>query len=92
MKEALTKPTTLPPRQAQLLAFINERLAAGKRFPTHQEMADIMGWKNVGSVSDCLMRLWWAGAIPVEWTTAKGKSDAYWAARKAIEAKRKAQS
>lgn len=53
----------LPRRQAQLLQFIDARLDAGKRFPSNQEIATHMGWKNENSANDCLYRLAWRGEL-----------------------------
>lgn len=54
----------VPPRQAAALAFIHERLAQGRPFPTNREIADHMGWKNESSANDCLRRLQWRGLLP----------------------------
>ena len=53
----------LPTRQAQLLAFIDQRIAETGKFPSGSEMCLHMGWKNEGSVYDCLNRLVWRGEV-----------------------------
>jgi SOS-response transcriptional repressor LexA len=67
----------LPPRQAELLAFIRARIAADAPLPTQREIADYMGWKNESSAADALMRLAWRGAIPPEWTSGKLRARAF---------------
>jgi hypothetical protein len=56
----------LPPRQAQLLAFIDSELICGLPFPSLEKMRIVMGWKNQCSVSDCLYRLRWRGLLAQE--------------------------
>lgn len=63
---------TIAPRQAELLAFIDETLSQKKRFPSPAEMAQHMGWKNEGSVFDCLDRLVWRGYLEREKVEMKG--------------------
>lgn len=58
------KPATLSPQRAKVLAFLKAENAAGRGFPSRQQIRDHMGWKNDGGVVDVLQAL--AGRGDVE--------------------------
>jgi len=43
-----------PPGRARVLAFIESEIDAGRGWPSHQTIADAMGWRTIGSVSNAL--------------------------------------
>lgn len=45
------------PQKAKALAFITAALSAGKNFPTNEQIAAHMGWKNPSSAEDCKISL-----------------------------------
>lgn len=53
----------LPARQGAALAFIDDYLEQQGRFPSAEEIAVHMGWRDVHSVHDCLFRLTWRGYL-----------------------------
>jgi hypothetical protein len=46
-----------PGRTTQVLRFIRAYVAKHQEFPPAHIIRDHMGWKNIGSVKDCLARL-----------------------------------
>lgn len=57
------KPASLSPQRAKVLAFLHAEVAAGRRFPSREQIRDHMGWKNESSVIDVLHTLAGRGDI-----------------------------
>lgn len=57
--------TPLPPRQSQLLAFIDKTLKEKRRFPKAHEMATHMDWKDESYVYEYLHKLIYRGEIRI---------------------------
>lgn len=54
---------SLPPRRADLLAFIEREIEGGRPFPTYSTMARAMGWRNAGSARDACDLLYGDGRL-----------------------------
>lgn len=57
------KPASLSPQRAKVLAFLKAEDAAGRGFPSRQQIRDHMGWKNESGVVDVLHALAGRGDI-----------------------------
>lgn len=53
----------IPIQQSAVLEYVDAELAAGRSFPTIDQIADHMGWKQRHSARDCLRRMWWRGLV-----------------------------
>ena len=68
------------PSLDRLLAFLLAEAAAGRPFPSPEQMRRHMGWKSTTGVLDCLMRLKIRGLVHVKSRTPQGRSWRYeWA-------------
>ncbi len=44
-------------QRLKVLAIIKDSIAATGQWPTARQITDAMGWKNTGSVADCISSL-----------------------------------